>query len=134
MPNGHTFTGLLRELSQQVKTFIRQEVQLAKSEMSEKFSSLGKHTVTLVIGGFAAYAGLIIFLAGLGALLAFAFQSLGVAPLLSAFLGFALIGLIIIAVGSVMLLKGINALKKESLVPQRTMDTIHHLKGTQVAP
>jgi hypothetical protein len=129
--NGSKLGSLVKELKQQVKTFIRQELQLAKTEISEKISSFGKNMASIAIGGFVAYAGLIIFLAGLSALLAFAFQRLGLDPLLAAFVGLGIIGLLIIALGAIMLLKGINALKKESLVPQKTIETLRHLNGTQ---
>ena len=134
MRNGNTFIDLLKDLKHQVKTFIHQEVQLAGTEFAEKISSFGKDTASLAIGGFVAYAGLIIFLAGLGALLAFAFQRLGLDPLLAAFLGLGIIGMSIIAVGAMLLFKGIHALKKESLAPQKTMETLRHLNGTQPVP
>ena len=129
MRNDISIFGLAKEFSQQVKTFIREEIQLAKTEISEKLASLGKNSVTMAISGFVAYAGLIIFLGALGALLAFVFQRLGLDPLLAAFIGLGVIGLIVIAAGGIML-KGINALKKASLAPEKTIETLQHLKGT----
>ena len=38
MRNGNSFVGLLKELTHQIKIFLRQEIQLAKTEMSEKIS------------------------------------------------------------------------------------------------
>lgn len=124
-------TGLLKELTQQIKIFFRQEIQLATTEISEKLSSYGKDATLVAVGGFVAYSGLIILLAGLGLLLAFVLVGLGFEPLPSAFIGLGIMGLLVIAVGGLLLFKGIKAFSKESIVPRRTMETIHHLRGTE---
>jgi len=74
MRNGSSLLGLVKELKDGVKIFIREEIQLAKTEMAEKISCFGGNSAAVGIGGFVAYAGLIILLAGLGAVLAFAFE------------------------------------------------------------
>ena len=133
MRNGDSTFGLVKEFTHQVKTFLREEVQLAKAEFSEKISYLGKNTLSLAIGGFAAYAGLIVLLAGIGLLLAFAFEHLGLSPMMAAFLGLAIVGFIVISIGGVLILKGIKAFKTASLAPKRTIETLQNLKGNQVA-
>jgi len=134
MFNGSSIVELVKDLRQQVKTFLREELRLAKAELSEKISRMGKDSVNIAVGGFVAYAGLIVFLGGLGALLAYAFKQLDLDPLLSAFIGLGIIGLIVISVGAIMLLTGLKALKKESLTPERTLETLHHIKGTEPTP
>lgn len=129
MHNGSSIVGLVKGLSQQVKTFLREEVHLAKAELSEKISSVAKDCVNIAVGGFVAYAGLIIFLGALGVLLGFAFQRFGLDPLMSEFIGLGIIGLIVIAVGALMLLGGLKALKKESFAPERTIETLQRIKG-----
>ncbi len=127
-----SFLGLFRLLTGDTKTFIKQEIDLAKTEISEKLSKLGRNAAALAVGGFVAYAGLIVFLIGLGWLLAWAFQLAGLQPVFAAFLGLAVIGLVIIAVGCVLLLKGLKTLSQESLAPQRTIYTLQELKGQPV--
>ena len=73
MHNENSIVGLVKELTHQSKAFIREEVQLAKTEISENLSSAGKDVAGMAIGGFIAYAGVIIFLGGIGVLLGFAF-------------------------------------------------------------
>lgn len=133
MFNGSSIVDLVRDLRQQVKTFLREEMHLAKAELSEKLSRVGKDSVNIAIGGFVAYAGLIVFLCGLGALLSYAFKQLDLDPLLSAFIGLGIIGLIVISLGVIMLLTGLKALKNESLTPERTIETLHRVKGTEPA-
>lgn len=131
MFNGASIVDLVKDLSEQVKTFLREEVRLAKAEMSEKISHIAKDSVNIVVGGFVAYAGLIVFFGSLGALLAYAFKQLGLDPLLSAFIGLGIVGFIVITVGATMLLSGLKALKKESLTPERTIETLQRVKGTE---
>ena len=50
---------LFAELSQKTTTLVRQEIQLAKVEMSQKASRVGKNVGFLVIGSVVAYTGLL---------------------------------------------------------------------------
>lgn len=128
-----SFFTLLRTLTGDTKTLIRQEVQLAKTEISEKISMMGRNAVSLAIGGFVAYAGLIVFLIGLGWLIAWAFTQAGLAPFLSAFLGLGIIGLLVVATGTILLMGAIKRFSKESIKPQRTITTLQELKSGQPA-
>jgi hypothetical protein len=131
MLNGSSIFDLFKNLKEEVKTFLREEVHLAKAELSEKISRMGKDSVNIAIGGFVAYAGLIVFLGALGMLIAFAFQQMGIDPFLSSFIGLGAIGFIVIAVGAIMLLAGLKALKKESLTPERTIERLQRVKRTK---
>jgi Putative Actinobacterial Holin-X, holin superfamily III len=137
MPNAYSGSStieLVKELASDIKTLVREEMQLAKTEVSEKISYFSRNSVTLVIGGFVAYAGVIVLLGGLGVLLAFALESAGLSPALAEFIGLAVVGLLVAAVGAVLVLKGLKAFSKESLAPKKTIETIQHLKGTDVQP
>jgi hypothetical protein len=48
---------LFAELSQKTTTLLRQEIQLAKVEMSQKASRVGKNVGFLLIGGVVATQG-----------------------------------------------------------------------------
>ncbi len=126
-----SLVGLFRALTGDTRTFIRQEIQLAKTEISEKISRLGKNAAALAVGGFVAYAGLILFLMGLGWLLAYAFEAAGLQPALAGFVGLAAIGLVTIAIGSFFLLKGLKSISRESLTPERTVHTLQELRGAE---
>jgi hypothetical protein len=134
MHNGTSIFGLVRDLKHEAKMFVREEIQLARTEVSEKISTFAGNATAVGIGGFVAYAGLIVLLCGLGVLVAFAFSKLGLSTLMSSFLGLGIIGLVVIATGTVMLMKGINGMKKHSLTPERTIESLQHLKGTKGQP
>jgi hypothetical protein len=116
--------GLIGELREEARILVKQEVQLAKTELTEKFKMFGRNAVWLAVGGAIAYAGLIVLLTGLGMLLAFAFQAMGVAPIIALFLGLALMGLLVCAVGGLLAYKAIKTLSQESLAPEKTLETL----------
>jgi hypothetical protein len=106
---------LFSELSQETTTLIRQEVNLAKTEMSQKASRVGKDVGFLVAGGAVAYAGLLAVIAGVIALLGL------VIPL---WLSALLVGLVVAAIGYFLVRRGLDALKQEDLAPRETIETL----------
>jgi len=124
-----SFFGLVRELKEETQALIREEVALAKTEMSEKMSCYAKNGVSVAIGGFVAYAGVIVLLLGLGALLGHLFAKLGWPPHLAFGAGWGIVGFLIAAIGGVMVMKAIKTMSSSSLAPEKTIETIHEFKG-----
>jgi xanthine/uracil permease len=106
---------LFAELSREVSTLVRQEVHLAKAEVSQKASQVGRNVAFVALGGFIAYAG---FLALIAALI------LGLSEFMAGWLAALLVGLIICAVGYLLLQTGINELKRVNPVPRRTVESL----------
>jgi xanthine/uracil permease len=106
---------LFAELAQETSTLVRQEVNLAKTEMSQKASRAGKHAGILAAGGAVAYAGLLAILAAVIVLLD------NVMPL---WLSALLVGLVVAAVGYVLVRRALDALKREDFAPRETMETL----------
>lgn len=125
---------LVLSLTGDIKAFFRQEIELAKAEASEKAAWLTRNAIVVAAGGFVAYAGLIVFLIGLGWLVAWALQKAGLSPVFAGFLGLAIIGLFVSAFGALFVLKSIRALANGSLSPQRTLHTMQRLKNSETPP
>ncbi len=106
---------LFSELSQDTTTLIRQEVNLAKTEMSQKASRVGKDVGFMAAGGAVAYAGLLAILAGVIALLGL------VIPL---WLSALLVGVVVAGLGYFLVRRGLDALKREDLAPRQTIETL----------
>jgi Flp pilus assembly protein TadB len=106
---------LFAELSQETTTLVRQEMNLAKVEMSQKASRVGKDVGFLAAGGAVAYAGLLAIIAGVIYLLGL------VMPL---WLSALLVGLVVAVVGYFLVRKGLDALKQEDLAPRETIETL----------
>src|SRR5690242_3924041 len=96
---------LVRQLANDTKTLLRQEIELAKAELSEKAAFLTRNSIAIAVGGFVAYAGLIVFLMGLGWLIGWALQKAGLEAMLAGFIGLAIVGVIIMAVGGIFIMK-----------------------------
>ena len=120
---------LLKQLAFEVKTFLRQETELAKTEMAQKFSELGSDATWLGIGAVAGYAGFVILLTAFGILAAFGFERLQLDFSLAMFAGFAAIGLLTVIIGAVMLVNASKAFSQESLAPERSIAAIQKLRG-----
>jgi hypothetical protein len=106
---------LFSELAQETSTLVRQEVNLAKTEMGDKASRAGRHVGVLAAGGALAYAGLLAILAGVIALLNDA-MPLWVAALL--------VGIVVAIVGYIMVRRGLDALKRDDFAPRETIETL----------
>jgi uncharacterized membrane protein YqjE len=110
---------LFAELSQKTTTLMRQEIELAKVEMSQQASRVGKNVGFLVIGGVVAYTGLL-------ALVAAGIILLG--QVIAYWLSAAIIGVVIAAVGAVLVVKGANTLRQEEPSPRETVETLQEDK------
>jgi uncharacterized membrane protein YqjE len=124
---GRSLGQLLKQLMREVSTLLRQEVELAKAEMSEKAARAGANLGALAVGGGVALLGALALLAaaiyGLTALLD-GFLSLRVAVWLAPLI----IGLILSAVGYGLVRKTLARLKSESLVPRKTTQSLREDK------
>lgn len=119
---------LVADLRDETKALIRQEMELAKTELSEKLSHFRRSAVWLAIGGGIAYAGVMLLLVGLAFLVSYAFQSMGIAPALANFIGASLIGMVIALIGYGFIARALNSFSQESLTPDKTLHTLQQLK------
>jgi hypothetical protein len=108
---------LFGELSQDMGLLVRQEAQLAKTEMQAKLSkvttdliSLGAGGIVALVGGQAVTAALILLL----------IHPIGLEPWLAALIVGAVMGIL----GWVMLQRGLKDLKRTDPTPRRTVETI----------
>ena len=106
---------LFAELAQDTSTLVRKEVQLAKTEMSQKASRVGKDVGFLAAGGAVAYAGLLAVLAGIIVLLG---------QVIPMWLSALLVGVVVAGVGYFLVRRGLDALKREDLAPRQTIETL----------
>jgi ABC-type transporter Mla maintaining outer membrane lipid asymmetry permease subunit MlaE len=110
---------LFSDLSQQTAELIRQEMRLAKAELSEKAADVGRHA--MMIGAGVAFAlAAVIALAGALTLL---LVEVGLVAWLAALVAAAVMG----GVAFVLAQSGISALKQKSIAP---VETLHSLKET----
>lgn len=111
-----TLGDLFGDLTKETSVLVRQEVALAKAELTQKAGRVGRDIGFLAVGGLVLYAGLLAIIAALIIILG----TLGLPWWLSALL----VGLVVVAIGGFLVQRGLQALKKEDLTPKQTIQTI----------
>lgn len=107
---------LFSELSRETSTLVRQEVDLAKTELTNKAGEIGKDVGFLAAGALVAYAGFLTLIA----MLVIALIQLGVTAWVSALI----VGVIVLAAGGLLVRTGLAALRTEGMVPKQTIETL----------
>ncbi|HEV2610524.1 MAG TPA: phage holin family protein [Noviherbaspirillum sp.] len=122
--NGKSLPALFSDLTHEMVDLVRQEIALARAEMSQKVSTATTAITAVAIGAAVALAGLFIILQavvkGVEMLL-----PQEVAPWLAPLL----VGLVFAVIGYLMLRGGTAKLKPDNLMPHRTMDSLRRDKG-----
>jgi hypothetical protein len=114
-----SFGELLGELANNSAALVRDEIDLAKQEMREKVSVLRSGAVTIAIGGLLGFVALLTLTAAAVA---------GLAHVMDTALAALLVGVVLAAVGGSIAFMGIGRLKRTSLKPQQTIETLEEDK------
>lgn len=114
-----TLGELFAELSRETSALVRQEVALAKTEISEKASTVAKNVVLLIAGGAVVYLAAVFILLAL---------VIGLANVMEPWVAALLVGVVVAIVGAVLIIMGINTLKKTTLMPEKTIATLKENK------
>ena len=123
-PQPNSIPALLRELRDETTTLFRQEVALAKTELKDNAAKLGGHMAHMAVGGFVAYAGIIVVLIGIGHLLSALLVKFGLSAEVAAWLAPIVVGLVAAVIGWAMLAKAKAALAHDDLAPRQTIDSL----------
>jgi Putative Actinobacterial Holin-X, holin superfamily III len=116
MPDQERSLGdLFSQLTHDLSTLLRQEVMLAKTELSQKASKAGKDVGFLAVGGALAYAGFLVILAGV---------VLALGLVLPWWASALIVGVVVAAIGYFLIRKGQTALKQADLTPKQTIETL----------
>jgi hypothetical protein len=107
---------LFSDLSRETTTLVRQEVQLAKAELTQSATEVARGIGMLVAGGAVAYAGLLFLLLAI----VFGLIEAGWDAWLSALA----VGLVVVVVGAILVLRARESLKPANLAPRRTVETL----------
>ncbi len=112
-----TFGQLMGQLSQDMTLLVRQELQLAKTEINEKISRAMGNVASVATGGLVSWAGALALVAGIILVLS---QVVG----LPAWLAALLVGAVLGITGFVMVRGALRQLKRIDPTPRRTVKTI----------
>lgn len=110
---GELFGDLTRELT----TLVRKEIELARVELSAKAGRIGARLAMVVLGAVVALAGLLVIVAAVVLLVI----SLDIMP---EWLATLLVGVIVLAIGGFLAQRALAALRQENLAPTETVRTL----------
>ena len=110
-PLGELFSDLASEMS----NLVRQEVTLARVELSQKAKRIGKNVGYLVVGGAIGYAALLAVIAAIIMLLDRVMPAWGAA---------LLVGILIAGISWLIVGKAINALQETEVTPRETVESL----------
>ena len=106
---------LFGDLATDMGNLVRQEVTLAKLEITQKAKYVGRNVGYLVIGGAVAYAALLAIIAAIIMLLAKFVPGWGSALIVGAVVG---------GIGWLLIGKAMAALQQADLTPRETVETL----------
>lgn len=110
---------LLRSLAFEMRDLVRDEVQLAKAEISANVSQVGSGVTSLAVGALIAFAGFLTVLDAAVLLMAklFDMEQLWLAPLA--------VGIVVMALGYALLKNAQKRLDPSTLAPRRAARSLH---------
>jgi len=106
---------LFSDLINETTTLVRNEVALAKVEMTQKATKVGRNVGSLIVGGAIGYAALLAICAAVVLLLD---------RVMPAWLAALVVGVVVAIVAWLMIGKALTALRKVELKPQETVDSL----------
>ncbi|HYG87697.1 MAG TPA: phage holin family protein [Azospirillum sp.] len=110
-----SIAGLFADLARDMTGLVRTELEMAKTELSEKAGQAAGGAVFIAIGGFVAFAGLLVLLACV---------VLALTQVVAPWLAALIVGLVVAAIGVVLMLTGRSRLRPQNLQPNRTIETL----------
>lgn len=107
---------LFRQLAQDSAILVRQEVALAKAELSENVKSVARDAAKIAVGAVVAAVGALVMVAFLVLLLG---DVVG-----KYWAGALIVGVLFVAIGAFLAMGAMKRLKKDSLAPEQTLQTL----------
>jgi xanthine/uracil permease len=114
-----TLGQLFSDLMNEIRTLLQQEVRLAKTELTENVSRLGKNIASLAVGGAVAYAGVLALVAA---------AVIGLAHIVPYWLAALIVGLVITGIGAGLIQQGRKNLTIDKLSPRKTVESLQEDK------
>jgi hypothetical protein len=107
---------MFADLTRETRTLIQQEIQLAKTELSQNASRMTGSVTLIAAGGLIAYGGLLAIVAAV----VLGLIAIGLAAWAAALLG----GLVIAGIGYALLRVGLATFRPRDLTPRQTIETL----------
>ena len=112
--------GLFADLLRDMTTLVRQELALARTEVTDKATAVGKDAGLVAGGGLLGFVGLLAIVAAVIELLAVIFPR---------WLSSLLVGAALAGGGATLAKRGLDAIRQEDLVPRQTLEAAQETRS-----
>ena len=112
--NNRSLGDLFSELTLEVRTLFRKEMELLKSEMSDKMVEIVKDAVAIGVGGVLLFVGFLTIVAAI---------VFGVAVFIPLWFSALIVGMFFISIGLVFVQKGRKNLTHMKMAPEKSTET-----------
>lgn len=119
---------LVKDLRDETLNMVRQQIELAKTETSEKVSIYEKNVTSIALGGGVLYAGLLFLMAAVTFGIFAFFTAVGVTPFVSWWLSPLITGVIVSLIGWGMVSGSMKKIRQTPVFPDKT---VHSIKEDQ---
>jgi hypothetical protein len=118
---------LLKDIAADSRTLVQKEIQLAKEEISDKATRIGRNVGYLAVGGLTAFAA---FLTLLGAASYGLMEALNerIPQSVAIWLAPLIVGGVVAVVAAVLVGKALATLREEGIAPRQTIDSLQENK------
>ena len=106
---------LFSELSSNTSNLVRQEINLARAEMTQKATEAGRQAGMIGVGGVLAHTALLALVAALVA---------GLSEFMPIWVSALLVGIVLAIVGYFLIRQGVDKLKQLNPKPEQTIETL----------
>ncbi len=118
-PPEKSLADLFTELSEQASTLVRQEIQLAQSEMTRKATKAGRNAAVIAVGGVFALGAFYSIVAAL---------IMALSQVMDGWLAALIVAVVLAIVAALLVQYGISKLKTIDPAPRRTIETMRENK------
>ena len=124
-----TLADLLKELRDEARALLHQEVALAKAEISENAKGVFRNSTGIAISALVLFAGFVFILHGLSRSLAVVLLNMEVDPAVVSWAAPLAVGVVTMFVGYLVFRGALATLKEQSLFPEQTVESLKEDKA-----
>ncbi len=121
---GRSIGGLFRDLVDQTRLLLRQELHLARAEITEKAAQAGRQSAMIVTGAIVALGGFIALIAAACTGLWVALIAADVEHQTAVWLAPLIVGIVVAVIGYALIHAGVSALRRMSVVPEKAAESL----------
>ena len=129
-PRNEKFFHLVGDIREDMSELIRKEVALAKAEMGEKFKEIARNAAFMAAGGVVGLMAAFLLFLGIGAIVALALSSAGMARGAAYFVAYGGLGVVLGGIAWLLVLKAMHAFRNFSLAPEKAIESVKGPEAT----